>query len=333
MAAFLTLVPMTAAAETATKPRVVLVTNHADAAIVPLLRAELDRMGFDVVLVDHGANEVVPQDLRRAARDSAAVAGFRVLVSNGTVEVWITDRMTGKIALREILPQGSDPGVPEHLVVTRSIELLRASLLELQSPEPPLGEVPVPAVVARLATYPRPPARTTATFGVGYLTSVPGAGDGTALHTILPSVGLRYAFRPTWSVGVSGAASVSDTTVATTGGETAFSSRVLGGDVRYERFVTGDWLHVAVGGGVAALLSKAQGRPATGYVGDEKVSAAPAPYLVATLGVLATSSLRLELQATAALSLRPLALARDGETIARFGSPIVGAGLQAAFMP
>lgn len=327
------MLPSIARAEPDEKPRVVLVTNHADAAIVPLLRAELERMGLAVVEVDHGADDVVPQDLRRAARDTKAVAGFRVLVSKGTVEVWITDRVTGKVALREILPQGSDPNVPEDLVVTRSIELLRASLLELQAPYPPRGEVPAPAAIARLSSYPKPPSRNAVSFGIGFVSSIPGAGEGTALHTVTGAIGIRYAFHPAFSAGFLGQTSLSERKQPVVGGEAHFSTRMFGVDLRHERFWVADWLHGAVGAGMSAFVSKAQGIPSTGYVGEERTSTAPAPYLVASAGVVVTPSLRFDGHVVAAASLHPLAVDSNQTTVARFGIPIVNVGIDAVFLP
>ena len=56
------------------RPRIVLVTNHADARIIPLLERELSGLGLDVVTVDKGPDEVLPDDLIRAAR-----AGLRCM--------------------------------------------------------------------------------------------------------------------------------------------------------------------------------------------------------------------------------------------------------------
>ncbi len=46
-----------ASASTAT---LVLVTNHRDATIIPLLRSELESLGLSVETVDKGETEVIP---------------------------------------------------------------------------------------------------------------------------------------------------------------------------------------------------------------------------------------------------------------------------------
>src|SRR4051794_16952105 len=62
--------------------RIVLITSHADASIIPLLRAELSSLGVEVLEVPKSEQEVLPDDLSVAARSLHAVAAFRVLVSS-----------------------------------------------------------------------------------------------------------------------------------------------------------------------------------------------------------------------------------------------------------
>ena len=67
--------------------RIVLVTNHSDMGIVPLLRAEFEALGMHVELEDRGPTEIVPRDLNMVARRHQAVAAVRVLLAAGVVEV------------------------------------------------------------------------------------------------------------------------------------------------------------------------------------------------------------------------------------------------------
>ena len=136
------------------RPRIVIVTNHADAAIVPLLQSDLEALGLEVLRVDHGPDEVVPRDLRAAARTTGAVAGFRIIVAQGKVEVWIADRVTGKIVLREILIQQQSSTSELATVVFQAVELLRVSLMELDAPQPSRGETVPPPEIAEIAGFP-----------------------------------------------------------------------------------------------------------------------------------------------------------------------------------
>ncbi len=136
---------------------IVLVSNHADAAIIPLLRAELANLGLNVLVVDRGDHELTPSELTDAARRNRAFAAFRVLVAQGKVEVWLADRVTGKVLLREVLKtQAQQSETSENAVVARAVELLRASLLELDVDERPAGEVQKPASLPKAL---QPPAR------------------------------------------------------------------------------------------------------------------------------------------------------------------------------
>ncbi len=140
-----------ARAEANSEMRVVLVTNHADASIMPLLRAELQSLGFAVAVVDKGENEVISHDLREAARKHEAIAAFRVVVAQGTVELWVADRVTGKVVLRQVMMQTTPSKAEETQVVVQAVELLRASLLEIEAEHPSRGEVEAPPQLKQLA--------------------------------------------------------------------------------------------------------------------------------------------------------------------------------------
>ena len=62
----------------------------------------------------------------------------------------VADRITGKTVIRELMgPTGAD-AEPDDVAVG-AVELLRASLMELHSPNPPRGEAEAPQVVRDLA--------------------------------------------------------------------------------------------------------------------------------------------------------------------------------------
>ena len=76
-----------------------------------------------------------PRRARRseqAARSVGAVAAVRLIASSeGKVEVWVADRVTGKAVVRELDSPGA--GASDAAVAIGSVELLRASLMELHS--------------------------------------------------------------------------------------------------------------------------------------------------------------------------------------------------------
>jgi hypothetical protein len=140
-------------ASQATAPTIVLVADRAEAEVIPLLRAELESLGLRVLVATNAVHGSIPTELNQIARKNGAIAAFRVLVAQGVVEVWLADRVTGKVLLREVLVQTSVTKSAESVVVARAVELLRASLLELDIGEPPPGEVTPPPGVERVRAY------------------------------------------------------------------------------------------------------------------------------------------------------------------------------------
>ena len=93
--------------------------------------------GLEVTVVS-GRDPTEPLEAR--ARAANAVGAIRITGSgSGSVEMTILDRATGKTVSRHLaIATPSDPASAE-LVATRTVELLRASLMELEAPHPPRG--------------------------------------------------------------------------------------------------------------------------------------------------------------------------------------------------
>jgi hypothetical protein len=132
---------------------VVVVVETGESALIQRLGQEIESMGLRVMW---GGPELPPgRSLEAEAREAGAVAAIRVTrVGGGVVEMTILDRVTGKTVHRELtVSTPADPAASE-LIATRTVELLRASLMELASPHPPRGEVPATAEVRALAPPP-----------------------------------------------------------------------------------------------------------------------------------------------------------------------------------
>ena len=101
------------------------------------LRGELALHGFDVAVLE--AREAPsPRTLASTADQGGAVASVSFVEAHGTaaVDIWISDRVTGKTSFRTITTQGA--GDAATLLALRAAELLRASLREYG----PENEVP-----------------------------------------------------------------------------------------------------------------------------------------------------------------------------------------------
>jgi hypothetical protein len=118
------------------------------------LREEIESLGLSVAVVDE-RDPAEPLDLR--ARAAGAIAAIRVTRHGvGSVEMTIADRTTGKTVSRRLdIVVSTDPASAE-LVATRTVELLRASLMELDAGHPARGDVPVTPQIEALAPEPRP---------------------------------------------------------------------------------------------------------------------------------------------------------------------------------
>lgn len=105
------------------------------------LRAELLLHDFSVEVLDVEGQRLSPDELEEAARRRGAFAGV-ALARRGTganADLYIADRLTGKISLRRLsIVSGSD--APRVLAV-RAVDLLRESLGEMSSDEKPPPDV------------------------------------------------------------------------------------------------------------------------------------------------------------------------------------------------
>jgi hypothetical protein len=179
-----------AAAEIDVGDRVVLVRNP-DPDLDARLVAELRFLGFVADVVD----VPVPRDvaaLHDLARVHDAAAAIAVHDGGDRVTVWIGDRVTGKSVARALEP--TQPDRPREIAV-RTVELLRASLVELQHVPPvPEAEVASSPTIERTLS-----ARVRARIFVAAMGAVGGAPGGLGVMGHVRAA-VRYA--PHRHVGV-----------------------------------------------------------------------------------------------------------------------------------
>lgn len=114
---------------------VVLMRPPARSAIVDealtRIRGELVADGFDVLVVDAPPGADPASVLARADRqtNAAATLGLFLHTDARVAEVWVVDRLTRKTVTRSIEMPASARG--SEVLARRSVELLRASLLEI----------------------------------------------------------------------------------------------------------------------------------------------------------------------------------------------------------
>jgi hypothetical protein len=154
-----------ARAEAPATGTILLVVDERAVALATRVAAELQTLGFSVATQAHEPN---PSELTQAARDAGAFAAIGIgPTASGNVEITVLDRVTGKTVRRELLGQSLADPTTRELVALRAAELLRASLMEIEAPHPPRGELPAPPSVRRVASAPETLRRPDRRFRLG----------------------------------------------------------------------------------------------------------------------------------------------------------------------
>jgi hypothetical protein len=126
------------------------------------LHAELRIHEFEPLVLEPATRARDPDELALAAQRADALASIAFVRHDGrtAVEVWLADRVSGKITMRTLaLDQTNDAS---SLLAIRAVELLRASLREFDLAQRPPRDVvgvdsrPVPAAVESLAANAEP---------------------------------------------------------------------------------------------------------------------------------------------------------------------------------
>lgn len=207
----ITWMALASAGSAAGSERVVLIaSNDAESEeVVHQVAGELRAAGFKVVT---RARDSAPnaRELETIARETRSFAAIALWVPEGTfeAEVWVVDLVTGKTVLRRLddQPEGA---TRSSIFALKAVELLQASLLELDTGRKPLGEVEASPPVERLVLSARPPERQprppipelpkpSLSWSLLAGGSVTG-GPGGIPPTVAPSLGLAWRPHPSWS--------------------------------------------------------------------------------------------------------------------------------------
>lgn len=138
-----------ARAQAPARPRLVVIMDGSTGRLRVRIGEELDTMGFEpVVLV---RNTTTTDELAELTRQAGGVAGAHISIREHSVQLWLLDRTTGKTLMRK-LERPSD--IQESALALHTVELLRASLLELKLPNAPRGEVEASDSLLRAARVP-----------------------------------------------------------------------------------------------------------------------------------------------------------------------------------
>jgi hypothetical protein len=301
--------------------------------------AELVSLGFDVEMVapqqgppgsidSESTAAAFPAVWARAlAAERDAVAVVRVTQSGGgetaTVVVDILDRVTGKIATRRVRVAPGEPPPNAESAGLLAVELLYASLLEIQVPHRSRGEVPPPAVVKSLVRE-GVPSSTGQRFAVqvGTSLSIPRGG-------IAPEPGLvfgaTYFARPWLGVATDVRLGTLPATITSTEGSADFGwsiVRLQAVAALGSRHTVTAFFTAGVGWLAAWSRGSAADRPTSLDVGGVPILTAGVG-----IGVRLRPDVRVRLMAEPSLLVAPVRIRFGGMEVAALKSPLVDAAV------
>jgi hypothetical protein len=311
------------------EPRIVVLTPAPGDPVSHRIQAELRALRFEVPEVVVAPEPPSRARLEELARSAEAVAAVRVAPSSAGVEVWIVDRMTKKTVLREIVTDDTLSPGGVAAIALRVVELLRASVMELDAPRAPSGEVAPPPQIRELLTPPTADAPTpplparlpsppvlSIELGPAALVSPGGldpAGDlALALH-LRPAAGpgaTLFVLFPLIPSRVSGPEGVA-----------AAHPGLLGAAFRWVFAPAQSRWTASAGAGVAGLWLHVDATPAPRYVASAADLFTFAPFARAGAGYAAAPRLRIRTDVLAGLAMpRPVIVFGD-RIAAAWGRP------------
>jgi hypothetical protein len=280
------------------------------------IQLELEAMGFESRVLLQA--DTTPEQLAEMAANTGAVAGAQIRLMDTSLELQIHDRTTNKTLQRTLERTGD---VSDSTLATHTVELLRASLLELSLPDAPRGDVePTPALLEAASVRQHPteanhpddggprPSRSVPTprappsIGETRADDTPsaavtagpawlgGAGDLRAA----PALSLSAEFVPGADVGVGLLALIPLQAMSHSAAEASSETRVtlLGAHATWSPRAT--FLEPALGGALVAAFLETTGQPKRESLqaGSDRALTVGAA-LRAGLGMRLTRSLRL----------------------------------------
>jgi hypothetical protein len=301
---------------------VAIVTADPNAPLTRRVRAELEGLGLDVIVLKPPEEASLSRaPLERAARSVGAIAAVRLVPSGeGKVEVWVADRVTGKAVVRELdAPAG---GASDAAVAVGSVELLRASLMELHTGDAPRGDAPATEQVRALALPSEAPPRGEPRYGLAI-----GAGAELGVRGLGPSADAQAAVwirvAPHVGARVVGHASLGPAHVVTPSGALDVRSELAGLAVTYA--FAGPWARWAPEAslGIAAAHVQATGTATPPFVSVSDGAWAAAPLAGMGLALSFLPGLRARADALGAWALPPARVRTPAGEVGWWGAPAV----------
>jgi hypothetical protein len=308
----------------------VLLVDPGSAPITSRLREEIEALGLEVKLVP-ARDPAEPLDER--ARAAGAVGAIRLTGGgSGSVDMTILDRATGKTVSRHLaIAMPSDPASAE-LVATRTVELLRASLMELEAPHPARGDAEVTEQVRAIAV-----AESESGARAPRSESMLGISTGPALvksPDFSVGVDLWFTFVLRGKDGLGAMASVLVPAVAEQLDTAEGQIRAFAWQYRLGALFDGPraatWWSPRFGAGAALVMLTTDGSASMPYVGVSERSTGWGPWASIGLRFELAPQLSAVVAGDATLLVPEMVIRSAGHEVATFGRPLLslGAGVE-----
>jgi hypothetical protein len=320
---------------------VAIVTPDPTAGVTHRIEEQLDALGFDVIVLNApAAGSDGPIGLQQVARNVGAIAAIHVVPLTQAVDVWVADPVTGKEVSRSLTPQvGNAPS--DAALALGAVELLRASLLELHPPEPPLaplGPAPAPSCPPLSQAGERKPFSARAGFALGLGADFGAHGnpplnaDGAAWLDLYGRFGARFLA----SVTV-----LQQRVAAAQAGNIDVGTQFYGVEGSLDLNETSRRSVPVAGLGMGAVYVSAHGNPSATAVAAYPNTWAAVPFVHVGEGLTLVSTLRLRGDLLAGWSLERVRLCVDDTSsgtcgqVGQWGAPLlkVTVGIEALWGP
>ena len=315
----------------ADSPRIVVIADdiRAHDSIFSRLRAELRTVGFVVTVLPAPPSDTPRRALEEAALHDGAVAAVRLTPSRDRVEVWIVDRITGKTVLRDVLVTEAEPD-RDATIALRTVELLRASLMEVDAPHPPRGDTPAPAEIRTMAGLPPPAvladrpdseAQRAPRFALAVAPAMIAGPGGLAPMAAL-AVDARAFVHPRVGVGVSAFLPLSAARLDANEGTSTSRVFIVSADAFAHFASPGARWDPTLAVGVAGIVLHTEGVASSpSWLGVRSDSASFGMFLRPGISVALGDRLRLRTDVVTGLALPRFALDYVGRSVATWGWP------------
>jgi len=302
--------------------RIVLAASEPESTTSKRLEAELRSLGLTVIttyLADDAASRA---RLEQMARSQSAIGAVRVTAYGTKAELWIVDRVTNKTVLREIVTEGDSLDSADDSIAVGVAELLRASLIEANTPSRHRGDYPPTPKIRELAYVPTEARsnRNASNFWLGI-----GSGMELGVRGVGVSLGGQAAVGWQAPMGL-GIEAIGGTTIVPAvlqrpEGEASLTSQWFGAAGTFGWEPRGSNVSARAGLGVMGVRIQAAGdKAASPLTSITDATWAVGPYLHAG-PALGLGSFRIRLDAAALMLLNSPQVRFADEAIAVWGAP------------